>query len=76
MSRKLAIAAALLCLSTTSRVFAIGLGDIKIQSTLNAPLDAVIQLTSASKQELDELKIAIAPTGILPEDGDSPNGHS
>jgi pilus assembly protein FimV len=61
MSRKLAIAAAMLCLSATSHVFAIGLGDIKIQSTLNAPLDAVIQLTSASKQELDELKIAIAP---------------
>jgi pilus assembly protein FimV len=61
MSRKLAIAAAMLCLSATSYVFAIGLGDIKIQSTLNAPLDAVIQLTSASKQELDELKIAIAP---------------
>ena len=61
MSRKLAIAAALLCLSATSRVFAIGLGDIEIQSMLNEPLDAVIQLTSASKQELDELKIAIAP---------------
>ncbi|MGB7931261.1 MAG: FimV/HubP family polar landmark protein [Gammaproteobacteria bacterium] len=61
MFRKLAIAAALLCLSVTSRVFAIGLGDIKIQSMLNAPLDAVIQLTSASKQELDELKITIAP---------------
>jgi pilus assembly protein FimV len=61
MFRKLAIAAALLCLSATSRVFAIGLGDIKIQSMLNAPLDAVIQLTSASKQELDELKITIAP---------------
>jgi len=61
MSRKLAFAAVLLCLSATSRVFAIGLGDIKIQSMLNEPLDAVIQLTSASKQELDELKIAIAP---------------
>ena len=47
-------------MSATSSVFAIGLGDIKIQSMLNAPLDAVIQLTSASKQELDELKIAIA----------------
>jgi pilus assembly protein FimV len=61
MSRKLAIAAAMLCLSATSRVFAIGLGDIEIQSMLNQPLDAVIQLTSASKQELDELKVAIAP---------------
>jgi pilus assembly protein FimV len=61
MSRKLAIAAAMLCLSATSRVFAIGLGDIEIQSMLNEPLEAVIQLTSASKQELDELKVAIAP---------------
>ncbi len=61
MSRKLAIAATMLCLSATSHVFAIGLGDIEIRSMLNEPLDAVIQLTSASKQELDELKVAIAP---------------
>jgi pilus assembly protein FimV len=61
MFRKLAIAAVMLCLSATSRVFAIGLGDIEIQSSLNAPLKAVIELTSASKQELDELKVVIAP---------------
>jgi len=61
MSRKLAIAAAMLCLSATSSVFAIGLGDIEMQSMLNEPLNAVIELTSASKQELDELKVTIAP---------------
>jgi pilus assembly protein FimV len=61
MFRKLAIAAAMLCLSATSRVFAIGLGNIEIQSTLNDPLNAVIEITSASKQELDELKVVLAP---------------
>ena len=61
MSRKLAIAAAMLCLSATSSVFAIGLGDIEMQSMLNEPLNAVIELTSANKQELDELKVTIAP---------------
>jgi len=60
MSRKLAIAAVLLCLSATSSVFAIGLGDIEMQSMLNEPLNAVIELTSASKQELDGLKVTIA----------------
>jgi len=61
MFRKLAIAAVVLCLSATSQVFAIGLGDIEIQSSLNAPLKAVIELTSGTKQELDELKVVIAP---------------
>ena len=61
MFRKLALAAAMLCLSATSRVFAIGLGSIEIQSMLNDPLNAVIELTSATKQELDELKVSIAP---------------
>jgi pilus assembly protein FimV len=61
MSRKLAIAAFMLCLSATSSVYAIGLGDIEIQSMLNEPLNAVIELTSASKQELNELKVTIAP---------------
>jgi Tfp pilus assembly protein FimV len=51
----------MLCLSATSRVFAIGLGNIEIQSTLNDLLNAVIEITSASKQELDELKVVIAP---------------
>jgi pilus assembly protein FimV len=61
MFRKLAFAAVVLCLSATSNVFAIGLGKIEIKSRLNDPLDAVIQLTSVSKQELEELKISMAP---------------
>jgi pilus assembly protein FimV len=32
-----------------------------MQSMLNEPLNAVIELTSASKEELDELKVTIAP---------------
>lgn len=61
MFRKFAFAAVVLCLSATSRVFAIGLGDIQIESSLNQPLKAVIQLTSGTSQELDELRLAIAP---------------
>jgi pilus assembly protein FimV len=61
MCRKLAVAAALLCLSATSNVLAIGLGKIEIESRLNDPLNAVIQLTSASPKELRELKVAVAP---------------
>jgi pilus assembly protein FimV len=61
MFRKFAFAIVVLCLSATSQVFAIGLGDIKIESSLNDPLKAVIQLTSGTRQELDELKVAIAP---------------
>jgi pilus assembly protein FimV len=61
MFRKFAIAAVVLSLCATSRVFAIGLGDIQIQSSLNDPLKAVIELTSGTRQELDELKVSIAP---------------
>jgi pilus assembly protein FimV len=61
MFRKFAVAVAMLCLSATSNVFAIGLGNIEIQSRLNEPLNAVIQLTSATAQELGELKVTIAP---------------
>jgi len=60
MFRKAVVATALLCLTASSNVLAIGLGDIEIHSTLNDPLSAVVELTSASKEELQELKITIA----------------
>jgi pilus assembly protein FimV len=57
---KSALAVALLCFVTSSKVFALGLGDIEITSVLNNPLKAVVELTSATDAELEELKVSIA----------------
>ncbi len=43
-----------------SEVWAIGLGDIKLDSVLNEPLRAEIVLLSASPEELNDLKVALA----------------
>jgi pilus assembly protein FimV len=55
-----ALAVALLCFVASSKVFALGLGDIEITSVLNNPLKAVVELTSATDAELGELKVSIA----------------
>jgi pilus assembly protein FimV len=55
-----ALAVALLCFVASSKVFALGLGDIEITSVLNNPLKAVVELTSATDAELEELKVNIA----------------
>jgi len=60
MSRKYAVIAAILWFATSSRVFALGLGNIEIQSALSEPLRAVVGLMAASDEELDELKVNIA----------------
>lgn len=60
MSRKFAVFATILWLATVSRAYALGLGDIEIQSALNDPLKAVIELTSATDDELEKLKVSIA----------------
>lgn len=60
MSRKFAVIATILWLATTSRVFALGLGDIEVQSALGDPFKAVIELTSATDNELEELKVSVA----------------
>ena len=44
----------------SSHVWALGLGDIRLQSALNEPLRAEIELLSATPDELDNLKIAMA----------------
>ena len=41
-------------------VFALGLGNIELNSSLNEPLDARINLIGASVSELDSLKLALA----------------
>jgi pilus assembly protein FimV len=50
----------LLVLMLSSKVWAIGLGDINLNSALNEPLRAEIVLLSASPDELADLKVSLA----------------
>jgi pilus assembly protein FimV len=52
-----ALALSLLC---SPAAFALGLGDIRLNSSLNAPLDAEIELIGATPEELANLKAQIA----------------
>lgn len=62
MSRRLTRLPLLLVLLLSSKVWAIGLGDITLDSALNEPLRAEIALLSASPDELADLKVALAST--------------
>ena len=44
----------------SSNVWALGLGEIRLESTLNEPLRAQIELLSAVPEELDNLEITLA----------------
>jgi pilus assembly protein FimV len=60
MSRRVAgISLALLYL-LSSEVWALGLGDIRLDSALGEPLRAEIELLSATAEELDNLTVALA----------------
>lgn len=59
MFRKLAITAVFLVF-TSPRLFALGLGEIDMQSVLNQPMRAVIELTSAAGADLSDIKVSIA----------------
>jgi pilus assembly protein FimV len=54
------LAVALLWFVASSKVLALGLGGIEIDSVLNNPLRAVVELTSATDTEIEELKVSIA----------------
>ena len=60
MLKRLAVAAALFFTMVSSNLYALGLGAIDMQSGLNQPMNAVIDLTSASGTDLSEIKISIA----------------
>jgi pilus assembly protein FimV len=62
MFKKSAVAAALLLVSVASKSFALGLGEIDMQSALNQPMRAVIELTSAAGTDLSQVKVSIAST--------------
>ena len=57
--RKLALAVAVAMAS--SRVYALGLGEIELHSALNEPLSAEVRLLSAKPDELDNAVIRLAP---------------
>jgi pilus assembly protein FimV len=60
MFRKSALAMAMLGAFASTNVVALGLGEIELKSALNQPLNAEVELLSATGQELEELKVAIA----------------
>ena len=60
MFRKSALAMAMLGAFASTNVVALGLGDIELKSALNQPLNAEVELLSATDPDLEELKVAIA----------------
>ncbi|MDJ0905126.1 MAG: FimV/HubP family polar landmark protein [Woeseiaceae bacterium] len=60
MSRRLSRISLVLVLILSGEVWALGLGDITMNSALNEPLNARIELLSATPEELDNLTIAMA----------------
>lgn len=60
MSRRLFRSGLLLALFFASEVWALGLGDIRLDSALNEPLRAEIDLLSATPEELESLRISLA----------------
>ena len=60
MSRSLSRISLVLVLLLSSEVWALGLGDIRMNSALNEPLNARIELLSATPEELDNLTIDMA----------------
>ncbi|MGB5347743.1 MAG: hypothetical protein WBN23_16375, partial [Woeseia sp.] len=62
MSRRIHRLGLLLACLIASEVWALGLGDIRLDSALNEPLRAEIALLSATQEELDNLRISLAST--------------
>jgi len=60
MSRRLSRISLVLVLFLSSEIWALGLGDIRLDSALGEPLRAEIELLSATPEELDNLVVALA----------------
>jgi pilus assembly protein FimV len=60
MYRKSAIAAALFFITASSNLQALGLGEINMQSALNQPMNAAIELTSATGDDLSNVTVTLA----------------
>src|ERR1700753_1623888 len=61
--------AAALLLMLPSAAFALGFGDIRLLSPLNAPLDAQIELTDATPEELQTLQAQVASRDTYARNG-------
>ncbi|MGD8615899.1 MAG: FimV/HubP family polar landmark protein [Gammaproteobacteria bacterium] len=60
MFRKSALAMAVVGTLSAGTAVALGLGEIELKSALNQPLDAEVELLSATREELEELKVEVA----------------
>lgn len=60
MLKKSAVVAALFFITVSSNIYALGLGAIDMRSSLNQPMNAVIDLNSASASDLSAIKVFIA----------------
>ncbi len=69
MVRKLAIALASLALSTSTSVYALGLGNLELHSALNQPLNADIKLFSSQPAELEGMQIGLASNETFEQAG-------
>ncbi|ROO22394.1 FimV/HubP family polar landmark protein, partial [Salinisphaera orenii] len=57
--------AVLLCLGHAGAAFALGFGDLRLESALNEPLDARVALTALSADEADTLSVRVAPPAMF-----------
>ena len=55
----------LIALLLSGQAFALGLGEIRLDSALNEPLRAQIPLVSATPEELDNLTVRLAPAELF-----------
>ncbi len=60
MSRKMVLLGVLCLVLAPGGAYSLGLGDIRLDSYLNQPLDAEIALSVASRDELDSLQVELA----------------
>jgi len=60
MSRRLSRFSLVLVILLSSEAWALGLGDIRMNSALNEPLNARIELLSGAPEELDNLNLGLA----------------
>ena len=58
-----------LLLALPSAAFALGLGDIHLNSALNSPLDAEIEITDVAPDEVNTLKATLAPREVFSQNG-------
>ena len=69
MFRKSALAMAMLGAFASTQVVALGLGEIELNSALNQPFNAEVELLSATEAELDELKVGIGSAAAFSKAG-------